>query len=339
LSERVPLRHSGQSQSSYRARLEPIAKKSDESGTCFDLMQSCASKSHPPNISLGTITNDDLLARSDVGIRARVAAACEMLMKIENQSGKTSHHSPNDAIRIVPLHKAGAQAPAPTVAPKLVYRNGPLITSAEIFTIFWGSSWQQEPAASILAQMNQFFDFILTSSLMDQLAEYNVAGQSIGRGRRTGSITLPSPEPSASVTDQTIQQLLQREIASNAVFPQPSPNTLYFIFLPSGTVVVQGASSSCQQFCGYHDAIDSRIFYAVMPFPDCSGCLGSLAQIDALTSTSSHELCEAITDPIPGQGWYDDANGEIGDICAWKSKKLGNFELQLEWSNRADKCL
>jgi hypothetical protein len=45
--------------------------------------------------------------------------------------------------------------------------------------------------------------------------------------------------------------------------------------------------------------------------------------IDALTSTSSHELCEAITDPIPGQGWYDDANGEIGDICAWKSKKLG----------------
>jgi hypothetical protein len=44
--------------------------------------------------------------------------------------------------------------------------------------------------------------------------------------------------------------------------------------------------------------------------------------IDALTSTSSHELCEAITDPIPGQGWYDDANGEIGDICAWKSKNL-----------------
>jgi hypothetical protein len=45
--------------------------------------------------------------------------------------------------------------------------------------------------------------------------------------------------------------------------------------------------------------------------------------IDALTSTSPRELREAITGPIPGQGWYDDANGEIGDICAWKSKKLG----------------
>ena len=262
-----------------------------------------------------------------------------MLMKIENESRKTSHHSPKDAIRIVPLHKPEAQALAPAAAAKLVYRNGPLLTTVEVFTIFWGAGWQQEPSAGILAQMNQFFDFVLTSNLMDQLSEYSVAGQSIGHGMRTGSITLTTPEPSASVTDQAIQQLLQREISSNAAFPQPSPNTLYFVFLPSGTTVVQGGSSSCQQFCGYHDAIGNGIFYAVMPFPDCPGCLGGVAQLDALTSTSSHELCEAITDPIPGQGWYDDANGEIGDICAWKTKKLGKYAVQLEWSNRAKKCL
>jgi hypothetical protein len=260
-------------------------------------------------------------------------------MNTENQPRKTPHHSPNDAIRIVPLHKPGAEALAPAAAPKLVYRSGPLITSVEIFTIFWGSDWQQQPSAGILTQMNQFFDFVLTSSLMDQLSEYSVAGQSIGHGKRTGSITLTTPAPSASVTDQAIQQLLQQEISGNAAFPLPSPNTLYFVFAPPGTTVVQGGSSSCQQFCGYHDAIDAKIFYAVMPFPDCAGCLGGIAQLDALTSTSSHELCEAITDPIPGQGWYDDANGEIGDICAWKSKKLGQFSVQLEWSNRANKCL
>jgi len=249
------------------------------------------------------------------------------------------YHSRKDAIRIVPLHKPEAQALAPVSAPKLVYRGGPLITSVEVFTIFWGSDWQQEPSSGILAQINQFFDFVLASSLMDQLSEYNVAGQSIGHGKRTGSITLISPAPPASVTDQAIQQLLQQEISSNSAFPQPSQNTLYFLFAPPGTTVVQGGSSSCQQFCGYHDAIGSGIFYAVMPFPGCAGCLGGVAQIDALTSTSSHELCEAITDPIPGQGWYDDANGEIGDICAWKSKKLGNFAVQLEWSNRANKCV
>jgi hypothetical protein len=262
-----------------------------------------------------------------------------MLMKIENQSEKMPHHSPKDAIRIVPLHRPDAQALAPPAAPKLTYRNGPLITSVEVFTIFWGTSWQQGLLTEVLAQMNQFFDFVLTSSLMDQLSEYSVPGQSIGHGKRSGTITLTTPEPSVSVTDQTIQQLLQREISSNAAFPQPSPNTLYFVFLPSGTTVVQGGSSSCKQFCGYHDAIGDRTFYAVMPFPDCPGCLGGVAPLDALTSTTSHELCEAITDPIPGQGWYDDVNGEIGDICAWKSKQLGKYAVQLEWSNQADKCV
>jgi hypothetical protein len=76
-----------------------------------------------------------------------------------------------------------------------------------------------------------------------------------------------------------------------------------------------------------------------MPFPGCAGCVGNLQPVDALTSTSSHEMCEAITDAIPGQGWYDDVNGEIGDICAWKTKKLGKYTVQLEWSNKANKCV
>src|SRR5260370_9533801 len=76
-----------------------------------------------------------------------------------------------------------------------------------------------------------------------------------------------------------------------------------------------------------------------MRYPGCSGCTGGLAVLDALTSTTSHELCEAITDPIPGQGWYEDNNGEIGDICAWKTRKLGNYTIQLEWSTKAGSCI
>jgi hypothetical protein len=59
---------------------------------------------------------------------------------------------------------------------------------------------------------------------------------------------------------------------------------------------------------------------------------------DALTSASSHELAEAITDAIPGQGWYDDQNGEIGDICAWQTKQLDNYTVQQLWSNQAGQC-
>jgi len=121
--------------------------------------------------------------------------------------------------------------------------------------------------------------------------------------------------------------------------PQPTPNSLYFVFTPPGVAISLDGSSSCTTFCGYHNDINGQIFYAVMPYPDCTGCTGALTVLDAITSTTSHELSEAITDPIPGQGWYDDNNGEIGDICAWQTKQLGPYAVQLEWSNRAGSCL
>ena len=240
-------------------------------------------------------------------------------------------------IRIVPLHPYTRDAAAPT--PQLTYRNGPLLTNVEVFTVFWGAAWQAPANAALPGQLNSFFDFILTSALLDQLAEYNVPGKSIGHGKRIGTLTITNSEPGASVTDAAIQQFIQSQISSGAL-PAANPNSLYFLYLPPGTTVKQGSSASCKDFCGYHDVTSTgNIFYAVMPYPGCSGCLGSLQTLPALTSTSSHELCEAITDPVPGQGWYDDTNGEIGDICAWKTKQLGPYTIQLEWSNNAASCI
>lgn len=251
-----------------------------------------------------------------------------------------------DPIRIVPLHlpdamkqpTAEAAALAPAAAPQLTYRNGPLLSNVEVFTLFWGPAWQSAQSA-LIAQVNAFFDFILTSELIDQLAEYSVPAYKIGHGKRTGTATLLTPRLRSSVSDSAIQHMLQFEIANNPAVAQPTPNTLYFVYLPPGVRVVQGGGASCQAFCGYHNDIAGQVFYAVMPFPGCTGCTGGLASFDALTTTSSHELCEAITDPIPGQGWYDDANGENGDICAWKTRKIGAYTVQLEWSNKLGSCV
>ena len=241
-------------------------------------------------------------------------------------------------IRIVPLHPGKAAAPAAAAAPQLTYRNGPLLTAVEVFTVFWGAAWQQAANSSVMAQVNQFFDFILTSQLIDQLGEYSVPGITIGHGSRIGTTVIASPDPGTSVQDSAIQNMIQQEISAGAL-QATSANTLYFVFLPNGVQVVQGGGSSCQVFCGYHDSFGNNVYYAVMPYPGCSGCTGGLAVFDALTSTTSHELCESITDPIPGEGWYDDNNGEIGDICAWKTRKLGNYTIQLEWSNKAGACI
>ena len=65
----------------------------------------------------------------------------------------------------------------------------------------------------------------------------------------------------------------------------------------------------------------------------------SLAAVDSLTTVSSHELCESITDPVPGMGWYDQSYGEIGDLCVGQTKKVGQYTVQQEWSNQASSCV
>lgn len=264
--------------------------------------------------------------------------SAESRQKKAEESHRSLRSEKRHPIRIVPLHPGKAAVAAQAAAVNVTYRGGPLLTAVEVFTVFWGAAWQQSANSAVMDRMNQFFDYILTSPLMDQLSEYSVAGKTIGHGKRTGTTVITSPALGTTVQDSAIQSMIQQEISAGTL-TKPNANTLYFVFLPDGVTVEQGGSSSCQAFCGYHDTFGNSIYYAAMPYPGCSGCTGALAVLDALTSTSSHELCEAITDPIPGDGWYDDTNGEIGDICAWKTKQLGGYTVQLEWSNKAGACI
>lgn len=273
----------------------------------------------------------------------------------------STHEEPQtDHIRVVPLHvpkpkisveEATQQreredegdlftpgAHHATSHPKLTYRNGHLLTNVQVYIIFWGKLWGTTPASiTLMHQLNQFFTSVLTSPAIDQLAEYSVPGKAIGHGSVIGNKVISTNAPAASITDTAIRTQLKSWIAGS-VLPKPTPNTLYFIYLDPGVVSVMGGSRSCQNYCGYHNNVGAT-YYAVMPYPTCSGCLGGMTPLDALTGTSSHELCEAITDPVPGAGWYDDTNGEIGDICAWKFKKVGIFNVQLEWSNKHGQCV
>lgn len=249
-----------------------------------------------------------------------------------------------DLVRVVPLYIPDELVRAtPGIAagpsPHLTYRGGPLLASVQVYTIFWGAAWQKAPLSQTATTLNQFFDDILASALLDQLAEYDVAGYTIDHGQRIGTTTITTPKPGATLTDTAAQHHLQHWIATDTSIPQPAANLLYFLFLPPGVRSIQGGGSSCRMFCGYHNDIGGQIFYAVMPYPGCAGCLGGLSVLDALTSTSSHELCEAITDPIPGRGWYDDVHFEIGDICAWQTKQVAGHTVQQEWSNAQNHCV
>src|SRR6266568_3085971 len=255
-----------------------------------------------------------------------------------------------ESFGIVPM-KGEALVPAGTRT-SLTYHQGPLLTEVQVYTIFWGSGWQQMPQNGLIQQLNDFFDFILTSSLMDQLGEYSWQEKSIHHGSRVGTKTITASNPgfvnrdgSRVVTDDQIQKALQLWISNNTV-PQPNNNTLFFVYLPPNVTVNAGGGRSCgpspNGFCGYHYSINHTIFYAVVPYVDCDNCSIGLNQpFDTLTEVSSHELCEAITDPDLTTGWNDDRLkfGEIGDICNGRATLLGGYYVQTQWSNREQACL
>jgi hypothetical protein len=229
------------------------------------------------------------------------------------------------------------------IFPQLVYRGGPLLDAVNVVTVYWGLEWDDPLVSQYRSNLDNFFDYIVISPLIDQLAEYSVNGYPIGHGQHSQSVTIRDSDPGSTVTDGDIQLMLQNEIQSGNL-PPFDQNTLYFVFLPPGTSVAMGGGASCLTFCGYHDAINGQIFYAVTPFPNCPGCSGLGGNGDlfaALTIVASHELCEVITDPIPGQGWYDDNYGEIGDICEGEGnvKQLNGYTVQLEWSNQQNNCV
>jgi hypothetical protein len=201
-------------------------------------------------------------------------------------------------IRVVPLYQPPVAAP-----PKadLTYRGGALIPNIEVFTIFWGKLWGSSPASTdTMSKLNKFFGDIVISALIDQLTEYNVPGQTIGHGSFIGTKVIFANAPARSVTDSVIQARLKTWISSKTIVKNTA-NTIYFIYLDPGIVSILGGNRSCQSYCGYHNNV-GKVYYAVMPYPSCTGCLGGLQTFDALTATSSHELCEAITDPVPGSG-------------------------------------
>jgi len=289
-------------------------------------------------------------------VKKRRASAGSAAAARSRTASRIGTYSKGEYIKVVPLHTPKpaisidrliaapsdtelfeGRPPEAAATPHLVYSGGPLLTKVEVFTVFWGQKWTATAGATIAAKLNDFFRAILVSPAIDQLAEYDVAGKKIGHGSLIGSATISANAPAGSVTDTTIRTRLKAWIRARTV-PAATANRLYFIYLDPGIISIMGGAKSCSSYCGYHDAV-GKIYYAVMPYPSCSGCLGGLSAFDALTGTSSHELCEAITDPVPGSGWYDDQNGEVGDICAWRFKTVAGYRVQLEWSNAHNTCV
>jgi hypothetical protein len=235
---------------------------------------------------------------------------------------------------------SGAIAAVPANA-RLTYRGGVLLPNVQITPIFYGDYWRGAEGTQLSSQIAMFIGAFLSGPMAQVLSEYSTGAFTIGSGAVLPMVFIPR-KTHYRTGDPTLRKNLRAWIR-NRIVSSPKPNSLYVIFTQPRVVVHAGDSASCKEFCGYHDSymIDQQdIYYAVMPFPDCQGCLSGSSVLDAITTTLTHEICEAVTDPIPGEGWYDDANGEIGDICSWRERRLPSGGMvQLEWSNSQGQCV
>jgi hypothetical protein len=128
----------------------------------------------------------------------------------------------------------------------------------------------------------------------------------------------------ACITDAQLRTELTAVISS-----QKLPTDLshfYPVFLPPGVEAMDAdGTTSASVFCGYHRAYGSgtdQTVYGDLPYPPSGDVCdagqapnGNLAA-DGMVSTLSHELNEAITDPLNQVAWNDQTGHEIGDMCA-----------------------
>jgi hypothetical protein len=207
-------------------------------------------------------------------------------------------------------------APSSPIASAPSYGGGPVLSDVQIVAVFWGNNVNP----TITSGIGPFYAAMTDSTYMDWLDEYNTPTQRIGRGSLAGMVTIRPFNTNTNLQDSDIQTELSRQISSGNL-PAPDKDTLYTVHFPHGVTIVgpAGAGTSCAYngFCAYHYATSSgTIFsYTVMPdFGPGSGCdvgCGTGTMFQNFTSTASHEVLEAVTDPQPFSGWTP----EIGDPC------------------------
>ena len=284
-------------------------------------------------------------------------------------------------LQMVPLRDPNAASgPVGFAAPAgahLSYWGGPVISNVHVVQVLYGSgSYNAQVAGTASPSMGQFYGDLTgaNSGYTSLLTQYNTpatggTNQTIGNGTFDGLFQIvPSAANNGStISDSQVQSELLAQISAGHL-PAPildaagNPNTLYMIFFPPGKTITQGGSSSCQAggFCAYHGTTSSlfsghNVLYGVHPDMQSGLCAtggcGNAGVFGNYTSVTSHELTEAITDAFvgiattfaPPLAWYDQNNGEIGDICnGQQGTYVANgtsYTIQLEFSNAASNCV
>ena len=185
-------------------------------------------------------------------------------------------------------------------------RAGSQIAVPQVTNVYLGHFWGDRNF------VEGFSHALIENGYLDPLQQLNYG---TGPGSYRGAIDGPTIPAGTTFADQDAQSTVRALLDQGTL--QADANSLFMLILPDGVTSVMSQDESCSQFCGYHDAFNYNgldVAYAVLPSTLCQPCGGLIGDF---TAVYSHEVAEAVTDKVPGQGWVADDGSENGDLEAW----------------------
>ncbi len=261
------------------------------------------------------------------------------------QEAKLAAQPENSRIIVFPAR--GVQAAQSTdehllaKATNATNHGGPVITSAHVIFLFWGS-FPSGYTSALQSFRNQY----------GTNGEYNVITQYSGSNGTVALSNLAAGSadffdtsaPPTNVTDSAVRGEVNKYLTTHT----KDNNAIYEVVIPSTSYSSNGSSDSCGgpnlAYCAYHSWTGSGTTatkYSIQPYPSCSGCtVSGWTAAQNQEHFITHETREAVTDPT-GSTWYDSSGNELDDKCAWSPTPFlsGGFGYQDEWSNLLSRCV
>lgn len=201
----------------------------------------------------------------------------------------------------------------------------------QIVVALWGKFFTDDSQGVKDAWFHDSTWFALSPStnFWSRMAEYGI-GHAGYAGRYFTNAGL-----SANLSDAAIQtELCNETLGSTGGLPPPanaSQQVIYMVYLPNGVRSTRNVSSGST---GYHDSFfcnGTRLYYAV---------LDGVSTADTIDLVAAHEIEEATTDSILGQGWNvpNMSGGEIADLCAPQNEMIDGRLVPKIWSQQSCSC-
>jgi hypothetical protein len=219
-------------------------------------------------------------------------------------------------------------------SPDMTSHGGPIMTSAAVTAIFWGTSWTS-PGDKI-SGMDSWYEGFGGSNYAKTSDEYTGTNGQVGASTSYGGHIIDTTRASGGNNTSSILA----EVCARITNPVSNGYYPVYVDLPrKGGYCAYHSWGSCQGV-----QLQFAFFWKLDGDAGCdpqSTVANESQGLAALANVSGHELSEARTDP-QGTGWFDSGGAENGDKCAWTfnvpSVKLSNgtfWKIQGEWSNHA----